>query len=156
MLFQWQVLNALFALRWPSTSFQTRVAQAPIANRHINMSCFGDGPALVSTRCPTLVSTSQKLHATKHEPQNLILTETCQVLMGNSMHISMLEQPKPLKHIPPKHETFQELCFDPICPSSMFPHVIPIHAPWPIHDVLDLFNFPMLHLTFVGLLYQDH
>jgi len=36
---------------------------------------------------------------------------------------------RPPKHIPPKHVTFWELCFNPIRPSPMFPHAIPIHAP---------------------------
>jgi hypothetical protein len=35
------------------------------ANRHGNMSCFGGGL--------TLILVNQKLHATKHEPQNLNL-----------------------------------------------------------------------------------
>ncbi len=51
--------------------------------------------------------------------------------------------PNPPNISPSKHITFQELCFSPTCPSSMFPHVIPIGAPWPIHDVLDLFNFTL-------------
>ncbi len=46
----------------------------------------------------------------------------------NSTRILMPGQPKPPKHIPPKHVTFRELCFGPI------------HAPWPIHDALDLFQ----------------
>jgi hypothetical protein len=37
----------------------------------------------------------------------------------------MPEQPKPLKHV-----MFWELCFGPMCPSSMFLHAIPIHAPY--------------------------
>jgi hypothetical protein len=47
----------------------------------------------------------------------------------------MPEQLEPLKNV-----TFWELCFNPICPFSMFPHVIPIHAQWPIHHVLNLFQ----------------
>jgi hypothetical protein len=94
--------------------------------------------------------------ASKREPQNLPFIETCQVLVSNPMRISMLMQPKPPKHIPPKHVTFRELCFGPIHPSSMFPHVIPVHAPWPIHDTLHIFNFSMFRLTFDGLLYEDH
>jgi hypothetical protein len=85
------------------------------------MSCFDDDP--------TFVSTNQKPHATKHELQNLPLIETCQVLTNNLMRILMLGQPEPPKHIPPKHVTFPKLYFGPISPSSMFPHVIPIHAP---------------------------
>ncbi len=98
----------------------------PKTNQHKNMSCFGGSMAFVSI--------GQKLHVTKHEPRNKNLKtyhplKTCPVLTSGPTCVSMFEQPKPPKHIPSKHVMFQELCFGLICPSSMFPHVIPIHAP---------------------------
>ncbi len=116
------------------------------------------------------VSIGQKLCTTKLEPQNLLPTKTCHVSMGNSTYVSMPKQPEPPQHEPrnlnlktchvsmgnptyvsmprqpkpPKHVTFQEICFGPMCSSSPFPHAIPIHAPWPIHETLDLF---LLHIT---------
>jgi hypothetical protein len=56
--------------------------------------------------------------------------------------ISMLGQFEPMKHIPPKHVTFWELCFGPIEPFSMFPQAILIH------DTLDLFQFSHISFNF--------
>jgi hypothetical protein len=51
------------------------------------------------------------------------------------MCISMSEELEPSKYV-----TFQELCFSPIHPFSMFPHAIPICAQLPIHHALNLFQ----------------
>jgi hypothetical protein len=92
--------------------------------------------------------TRHETRAWKLEPWHLPVVETCQVLAGSSTHVSMPRQPKPPKHIPIK--TCNVLCFGPVRPSSTFPHSIPIHAPWPIHDTLGLFQ---LHIVVVCFFY---
>ncbi len=124
MLFQQKIINVLFISRWPNAGLQLG-NKGPRANWHENMSCFNDNLMFVSA--------GRKLQATKHEPQNKNFETTThqkhvKFRRHNSTRILMLGQPKPLKHIPPKHVTFRELCFGPI------------HAPWPIHDALDLFQ----------------
>jgi hypothetical protein len=118
------------------------------ANWHENMSCFGGGSIFILV--------DQKSHATKLEPRNVPPTKTCQVSTCYPMHVLMIGQSKPLKHIPLKHVTFSELCFNPIRPSSMFSHAIPIHAPWPIHNVLDLFQLCMVTVYFFAKLWRLH
>jgi hypothetical protein len=95
-------------------------------NRHGNMSCFNGGlaPILDGWKPCTL----------KHEPQHLPPTETCQVSTGDPTRVLMPNSPSPQNISPLKCVKFWELCFSPMCPSSMFPHAIPIH------DILDLFQ----------------
>jgi hypothetical protein len=96
------------------------------ANRHGNMSCFGDSLVLVLV--------NQKPHATKHEPRNLPPIETCQVSMGNPTHVSMFGQPKPLKHIPTKSCNVLGSMFGPHAPilhvPPCDPHPCPMTHPW--------------------------
>jgi hypothetical protein len=81
------------------------------------------------------VSDGWKLQATKHEPQNKNFETTTQqkhvkFRWHNSTRILMPGQPKPLKHIPPKHVTFRELSFGPI------------------HDALDFFQLSYTSYNF--------
>jgi hypothetical protein len=89
--------------------------------------------------------------ASKLEPWKLPPTKTCQVLMGGPTCISMPGQPKP-----PKHVKFWELCFGPMRPYFMFPHVIPIHAPRRIHDALNLFQLRIVTMYFSTELWPFH
>jgi hypothetical protein len=117
----------------------------PRANWHENMSCFDDGQAFISV--------GWKPCTTKHEPQNLPPIETCQVSTSGLTYVSM---PKPPKHIPIEKCNVSGAMFQPMCPSSMFPHVIPIHAPWPIHEVLDLFQLHIITMYFSIELWHLH
>ncbi len=94
------------------------VQHGPQNNQHENMSCF-DGIMM-------FVLANQKSHTTKLEPWNLPPIETYYVSTGSSTRVSM-----PMQFEPSKCVTCQELCFNPMHPSSMFLDVIPIHAPWP-------------------------
>jgi hypothetical protein len=84
-------------------------------NQHRNMPCFRDNP--------TFVSAGWKSHAMKHEPQNLNLETYHPQVAQHAFRCS--SSPSPRNISPPKHVTFQELCFDPMRPSSMFPPTIP-------------------------------
>jgi hypothetical protein len=96
------------------------------ANQHGNMSCLNGNSMLVLT--------DRKLRVTKHKPQNLNFN-TYHLpkhikFQGVAQHtFQCLNNPNPQNISPSKHVTFWELCFGPMCPSSMFPHAIPIHAP---------------------------
>jgi hypothetical protein len=109
------------------------------ANWHGNMSWFGGDSMFVSI--------GQKLHTTKHEPWNLNL-KTYHPLkqvkfQRAAQHAFWCSNNLTLLNISLlKHVMFQELCFDPMHPSSMFSHVIPIH------EVLNLFQLCIITMYF--------
>jgi hypothetical protein len=82
------------------------------------------------------------------EPWNLLPIETCHNLASGSAHISMHGQPKLLKHIPIETCNVSRVIFQPHAPIFHVPHAIPIHAPWPIHEALDLFQFSHASFNF--------
>jgi hypothetical protein len=131
MLFQWQVI--CFEVTQHEFSRMGNVGPW----QHKNMSCFGGNM--------TLVLVAWKSHTSKHNPQNLKL-KTYHPLkhvkfQWATQHVfQWIGSSNPKTYYLLKHVNFQELCFNPMHPSSMFPHAIPIHAPWPIHDTLDLFQ----------------
>jgi hypothetical protein len=121
-------------LAWVSTYRQ----QGPQSNQHENMSCFSGIPAFVSA--------SWKSHATKHEPQNL-----------------NFETYHPLKHITfrlaaqaPETCNMSIAMFQPHAPIFHVPHAIPIHAPWPIHEALNLFQLCIVTIYFFAKLWGLH
>jgi hypothetical protein len=151
MLFQWQVVNVSFVPRWLGMGFHTRLTSTP---KQTNMET-----------CHVLVVVWCLFRPVKnHVSQNMSL-ETWTSKPTTHLNISMFEQPEPLKHIPIKtcnisRPIFRTPCThfpcSPVHPSSMFPHVIPIHAPWPIHEVLDLFQLHIVVVYFSTRLWCLH
>jgi len=108
----------------------------PEANRHENMSCFSDGPALIST--------GRKLRTIKHELKTRTSKPTTHRNMSSFGKRSSAPLDAEVAQAPQTYPT--ETCnlsgvmFQPHPPIFHVPHAIFIHAPWPIHDVLDLFS----------------
>jgi hypothetical protein len=101
-------------------------------------------------------TTRHKTWASKLEPWHLPLVEICQVLAGSPTHISMPRQPKPPKHIPIKTYNISIVMFWPHARIFHVPHAILIHAPWPIHDTLCLFQLHIVVVYFFIELWRFH
>jgi hypothetical protein len=94
-----------------------------------------------------------------HAPQNMTFetrtlnlppTKTCQVLVVlPNVHFDAWATQAP-KTYPTKTCNILGAMFRPIHPSSIFPYAIPIHAPWPIHHVLNLFSTSHCRRFFVA------
>jgi hypothetical protein len=128
------------------------------------MSCFGSSPTLVSASWKSRASKHEpwNLNLETYHPSKHVKFWRAAQHAFQCWAARTLETYHPLKHVKfwrvawhmfwcsgspspqnmssPKHVKFGELCFNPMHQSSAFPNVIAIHVPWPIHDVLDLFQ----------------
>jgi hypothetical protein len=104
------------------------------------------GPKQTNTKtCHVLVATWHQFQSLNHTFWNLKLKTYYPSKYVKFQWVAQhmfwcLDNSNPKTYCPPKHVNFREVCFDPMHPSSMFPHAIPIHAAWPIHDNLDFFQ----------------
>jgi hypothetical protein len=99
---------------------------SPQANQHGNISCFSGSLMLILP--------NQKSHVLKHDPWNLKLETYCpskhvKFRLAAQHTFQCSGSPSLKRYRPPKHVKFRELCFCPMCPSSMFPHAIPHPCP---------------------------
>jgi hypothetical protein len=144
MLFQWQVVNVLLILKQPSVGFHAwaiaALKQTNTKTCHVSMGVW----------CLFLL-------VENHMPQNMSFktwtfeSTTHRNMSSFGKRIGMRFDAwatRALETYPTKHVTCWVLCFNPIHPFSMLPHVIPIYAPWPIHNTLDLFQLHILPMYF--------
>ncbi len=146
-LFQWPSPKCVACFEAVRHGFPLMGNTGPRANQHGNMSCFGGSP--------TFVFVDKKLRIMKHEPRNLNLETNHPPNMSHfsgwpSTHFNA-RQPKPPKHILTK--TCNNFGSYVLTPCAHLP-CSPMR--YPSMKLLTFFNFTMLRLTFVKLLYQDN
>jgi hypothetical protein len=136
MLFQRLVKNASFVLRWPGVGFHAHargaLKQTDTKTCHVSVTAQHSFP-LVENYAPWNMSS-------KLEPQNLPPTETCQSFGKRSSARLDAEVAQAPQTYPTETCNLSGVMFQPHPPIFHVPHAIFIHAPWPIHDVLDLFS----------------
>jgi hypothetical protein len=141
-LFQRQVINVLLALRRPNVGFHTWAMQALEQTNtktcHVSMVAHHLFQ-LIRNRMPQ--NMSFETWTSKPTTHWNMSSFSGRLNMHFDAHATQAPETYRLQNISPlKHEHFGSYVLTP-CAHLMFPHAIPIHASWPIHEALDLFQF---------------